>query len=148
VHEAEIESGSWRVTQWRRGEKTSKEFAAETGVSASTLPWWSTKLSGERDVRRGAGSAQRQSRRVGEALAELPIVELSGGVGDERFEIELDSARRLRIPAGFDAEALGRLLAVLKRSGPGCGSSCRLLRWSGEGHQRLRQCPCASGPPG
>jgi len=41
------------------------------------------------------------------------MVELSGGGVDDRFELELGSGRRLRIPPRFDAEALARLLAVL-----------------------------------
>lgn len=105
---------SRRVSEWRRSGKTSKEFAAETGVNASTLLWWSTRLQGERGVRNAAGSTRRQSRRAVERLAQLPIVELSGGAGDDRFELELGAGRRLRIPQGFDAEALGRLLAVLQ----------------------------------
>jgi hypothetical protein len=32
---------------------------------------------------------------------------------DGRFELELGDGRRVRIPMGFDAAALGRLLSVL-----------------------------------
>jgi hypothetical protein len=42
-------------------------------------------------------------------------VELLGGaVADDRFELECGAGRRLRIPAGFDAAGLERLLAVLE----------------------------------
>lgn len=102
------------MSEWRRSGKTSKEFAAENGVNAGTLLWWSSKLRGERGARRAAGSTRRQSRRIVAGLEELPIVELSDEVGDDRFELELGAGWRLRIPRGFDAEALGRLLAVLK----------------------------------
>ena len=44
----------------------------------------------------------------------MPLVELRGGVVDDRFELELGGGRRLRIPRGFDADALARLLAVLR----------------------------------
>jgi hypothetical protein len=47
-------------------------------------------------------------------LAELPLVELRGGMSDERFELELSSGVRVRIPPRFEAEALERLLAVVK----------------------------------
>ena len=48
-------------------------------------------------------------------LAELPLVELRSSVeSDDRFELELGPGRRLRIPGTFDAEALERLLAVLR----------------------------------
>lgn len=105
---------SRRVAEWRRSGKTSKDYAAETGVNASTLLWWSTKLRGERNVRTAAGSTRRQSRRAIERLEQLPIVELRGAGSEERFELELSAGRRLRIPAGFDPAALARLLAVLQ----------------------------------
>jgi hypothetical protein len=42
------------------------------------------------------------------------LVEVQGvPISDSRFEIELPGERRLRVPAAFDAEALGRLLKVL-----------------------------------
>ena len=48
------------------------------------------------------------------ASVPLPLVEVHGvQVADSRFEIELPGERRLRVPAAFDAEALGRLLKVL-----------------------------------
>lgn len=103
-----------RVAQWRRGGKTSKEFAAEIGVNPSTLLWWSTRLRAARGVAPVAGARRRQHRGTAERCAPVPIVELSGGVVDDRFELELGGGRRLRIPPGFDAGALERLLAVLR----------------------------------
>jgi len=103
------------VREWRRSGKKSKEFAAESGVNAGTLLWWSSQLRGWRRVKGVAGSTSGGSARAPLDVAELPMVELScGALGDQRFELELGSGRRLRIPPGFDAEALGRLLAVLK----------------------------------
>jgi len=103
---------SGRVAEWRRSGKTSREFAAETGVNPSTLLWWSTKLGARRGAAKAAGS-RRQERGAVDRLEPLPLVELSGGMVDDRFELELGGGRRLRIPPRFDAEALGRLLAVL-----------------------------------
>jgi transposase len=105
---------SRRVARWRRSGKTSKEFAAETGVNPGTLLWWSTKLRAVRGVAEAAGATRRQDRGSAERREPWPIVELSGGVVDDRFELEVGGGRRLRIPPGFDADALGRLLAVLK----------------------------------
>ena len=34
----------------------------------------------------------------------------------EGFEVELANGRRLRVPADFDGEALGRLLTTLERT--------------------------------
>ncbi len=105
---------SRRVREWRRSGKTSKEFAADSGLNAGTLLWWSSQLRGQRRVQGAAASTWRRSPSALE-VAGLPLVELSGGeVGDERFELELHTGRRLRIPPGFDAAALERLLAVLK----------------------------------
>jgi len=104
---------SGRVAEWRRSGKTSKEFAAEIGVNPSTLLWWSTKLGASRGAAKAAG-ARRRERGTADRLEQLPLVELSGGVVDDRFELELGGGRRLRIPPRFDAEALGRLLAVLE----------------------------------
>jgi hypothetical protein len=101
------------VSEWRRSGRRSKEFAAERGVNAGTLLWWSSKLRGERGGRRAARSRRGTSGRAVQ-LAELPIVELRGGVNDDRFELELSVGRRLRIPPGFDGAALERLLVVLK----------------------------------
>jgi hypothetical protein len=98
------------VSEWRRSGKTSKEFASETGVHPATLLWWSTKLRTERGVARAAGSDLEAAG----GFEQWPIVEVRAGVNDDRFELELGGGRRLRIPPGFDAETLGRLLAVLR----------------------------------
>jgi hypothetical protein len=40
---------------------------------------------------------------------------VSDAVADGRFELELAGGHRLRIPVGFEAEALERLLGVVER---------------------------------
>jgi hypothetical protein len=102
-----------RVAAWRRSGQTSKEFADLAGVKASTLLWWSTKLRTERVVAKAVGRTRRPDG-VLQSGEPLPIVELCGGGIDDRFELELGGGRRLRIPPGFDAAALGRLLRVLQ----------------------------------
>lgn len=105
---------SRRVSEWRRSGKTSKEYAAETGVNPSTLLWWSTKLKGGRSGG-AARSGKRAQKRPGvERIEPVRFVQLSQALVDDRFELELGTGRRLRIPCAFDAAALGRLLAVLK----------------------------------
>lgn len=107
---------SRRVSEWRRSGKTSKEYAAEKGVNPGTLLWWSTKLKAGRNggVPRRVKRGQKRRRGRGGQLEPVRFVELSDVVVDDRFELELGSGRRLRIPRGFDAEALDWLLAVLK----------------------------------
>jgi transposase len=102
-----------RVAAWRRSGQSAKEFAARAGVNASTLLWWSTKL---RSDGVGAQAAGRPRRPGGGAqrLEPVALVELRGGVVEDRFELELGGGRHLRIPPGFDAAALERLLRVLQ----------------------------------
>jgi hypothetical protein len=102
-----------RVAAWRRSGQSSKEFAAGAGVNASTLLWWSTKLRSERAVAKAAGHTRRPDE-GSQRLEPVSLVELRAGVSDDRFELELGGGRRLRIPAGFDAAALERLLRVLR----------------------------------
>ena len=100
------------VMRWRSSGKTSKEFAGATGLNASTLLWWSSRLRSEQRLQKASGTARRAGNEP--SFAEVALAEVGSGVGDDRFELELGSGRRLRIPAGFDALALERLLAVLK----------------------------------
>jgi transposase len=95
-----------RVGEWKRSGLTAREYAARAGLNAGTLSYWKWRLS--RDTkpvkqRVTAGPARG-------ALLELAPVALS----DERVEVELASGHRLRVPAGFDAASLGRLLWVLQ----------------------------------
>jgi hypothetical protein len=127
--------GSRRVSQWRRSGKTSKEFATETGVNPSTLLWWSTTLRTQRGMGRAAGST-RQERGTAERFEPLPLVELSGGVADDRFELELGGGRRLRIAPGLQtkirtAGGLVKLLAGVKRSPTHGGRNDRTSRQTG-----------------
>ena len=93
----------WRETvrQWKRSGLSSQEFAGRIGINARTLERWSYVLG-------------RQSRGEREtALA--TIVEVRGASSvDDRFEVELNGGRRVRVPASFDVESLRRLVAALE----------------------------------
>ena len=95
-----------RVGQWRRSGLTAKAFARMAGVNAGSLTHWAWRLG--RDA--GRSGARATGARPAVALVEITA---AGGT-DERFELELGSGRRLRIPATFDPAALERLLAVLE----------------------------------
>jgi hypothetical protein len=99
-----------RVRAWRRSGQTTAEFAASIGVNANTLTWWGSRL------RRGAPQERRRSspRDAGDVTAAAGIIEVRGLARDDRFELELGSGQRLRIPPGFDAATLERLLVVLR----------------------------------
>ena len=95
-----------RVRQWRGSGLSARQFAEELGVSASTLTYWGWRF---RKV------APRSRRGRGKPALDTPrFIEVSAGVvEDQRFELELADGRRLRIPNGFDAAALQRLLVAL-----------------------------------
>jgi hypothetical protein len=101
------------VRRWRRSGQTAREFAESAGVNAGTLAYWAWRLKREgkgRDDR----SLKRRSRRSIAAVGESSFVELIvDGRAGGGFLLELGDGRRLRIPAGFDDGALGRLLTVL-----------------------------------
>lgn len=100
-----------RVGRWRRSGLTAKEFARSVGVNAGTLAYWACRLSRERRLR---GEASKRSA-GSSPLPEAAFVEVvTAGGSDSRFELDLSSGRRLRIPATFDPTALERLLGVLE----------------------------------
>jgi len=101
------------VRRWRRSGQTAREFAESAGVNAGTLTYWAWRLK-----REGNGEDQRPAKRRRRSSdtpsRERSFVELIvDGHEDGRFELELRDGQRLRIPAGFDTAALGRLLTVL-----------------------------------
>lgn len=101
------------VRRWRRSGQTGREFAEATGVNAGTLAHWAWRL--KREGKGGAArTPKRRPRSVRVPAPEGRFVELIvDGPADGRFELEFGDGRRVRIPVGFDAAALGRLLAVL-----------------------------------
>jgi transposase len=101
------------VKRWRRSGQTAREFAESAGVNAGTLTYWAWRLKRE-EKGRDERSVKRRTRRSSARRHERNFVELIvDGHEDGRFELELGDGRRLRIPVGFDATALGRLLTVL-----------------------------------
>jgi len=111
--EMETRRAEWaeRVGQWRRSGLTAKEFARSVGVNAGTLTYWACRLGREQRV---AGQAGQRSRAAVARPASAWLEISAAGGADSRFELELNSGRRLRIPATFEVAALERLLAVLE----------------------------------
>lgn len=100
-----------RIERWRESGLTAEQYAAELGINAGTLKFWKYKLG--RPETGTAGRGQPKQSRV-----PLPLVEVRPAViaTASGYELELSGGRRLRIPASFEADALGRLLAVLART--------------------------------
>jgi transposase-like protein len=84
--------------QWERSGERMKDFAARHGIKLSTFSSWRQEL----------------RRRTAKPAARTEFVEI-GGNGPVQFELSLPSGVRLRVPSGFDAAALERLLDVLGR---------------------------------
>ncbi len=90
---------------------TAKEFAAEMGINAGTLQFWSCKLK-QRDGRATPARASRVVVPVASSL--LEVSPLSIRDADARIEVELANGRRLRVPTAFDPATLQKLIAVLE----------------------------------
>lgn len=99
-----------RIEQWRGSGLTAEKFAAELGINAGTLKFWAYKLN---KAKREA-SGQVASSKTRRSAAASSFVEVRTA-SESCFEIELENGRRLRVPNGFEAEALERLLGLLER---------------------------------
>jgi hypothetical protein len=98
-----------RVERWRESGLSADQFAGELGINAGTLKFWQYKLN---KAKRDGAAPVRPSKE--KASPTLPaFVEVRSAGSDARFELELINGRRLRVPVGFDAVALQRLLAVV-----------------------------------
>jgi hypothetical protein len=116
-----------RVERWRDSGLTCGEFASEIGVNPRTLTYWKWILGkearGEKRTWLSRKRGEPRSRRAAtsDAAPSMPpvisgLIEVQATAGDARFELELGSGRRLRVPASFDAAELRRLLEVLETS--------------------------------
>jgi transposase-like protein len=111
--------GDWRswVEELARSGESVREFAARHGLKPGTLSYWRWKLRQAEQARSSVRRPRPPKARSRLEVASLPagsFIEVqASGVGD-RFELELANGRRLRIPSGFEAQALQRLLGVLE----------------------------------
>jgi hypothetical protein len=109
------ETWAKRVGRWTDSGLTAKEYAAEIGVNGHSLSWWKWRLSSTCSaIPRERGQRPRRAKRAApKAVSPLMFVELPAAAAVEPFEVVLPSSLRVRVPAGFDATALRRLLDVL-----------------------------------
>lgn len=95
------------VEAWRRSGETCSAFARRHGIHPRRLKRWTPKLEGA-EPRESEGSVRFYPLRV--------VAEGNGGAGPqgaEPIEIVLAEGSRVRVPAGFAAEDLERVLVVL-----------------------------------
>ena len=115
---AKADRAEWskRVERWRDSGLSAKEYAAESGLKASTLSYWKWRLKSEaKPAARSTSLAKTTARRAPQGRT-LSFVEMgSGAIATSRFEVDLGHGVVVRMPMDFDSEALGRLLAVLEQ---------------------------------
>jgi hypothetical protein len=100
-----------RIERWRESGLTADQFAAELGINAGSLRFWSYKLNKAKRAAAGVVATPRKRR----AVAAAAFVEVRSAASHSSFELELGNGRRLRVPSGFEPEALERLLGLLER---------------------------------
>jgi hypothetical protein len=95
--------GTWRerIRRWEQSGLGRKEFAEREGVHPSTLGWWRCEL-----ARRDGG----QDRPV----VALTRVTVTPTVATAPLEVLVHGGAIVRVPTGFDAATLERLLSVLE----------------------------------
>ncbi len=99
-----------RVARLEKSGVSVRTFAAREGLKPGSLSFWKWKL------------AQREGGRSGGArVAALRFVELTTAppvpsAAATAFEVLLRSGRTVRVPGGFDAAELARLVGVLEEA--------------------------------
>jgi hypothetical protein len=112
-----------RVERWRDSGLTAKEFAAETGLNASTLSYWKWRLSAGRDrnqasadtggsVRGASGRRRKASTPAAQFVEVSPIAGTPSSAA--MLEVVLRDGTVVRVPADFDETTLGRVVRTLE----------------------------------
>jgi hypothetical protein len=99
-----------RIEEQEKSGLSIRKFAEQQGLKPGSVSFWKWKLARE-------GRAARPA-----AVAPLKFVELTAVAppptpphrGGAMFEIVLSSGRSIRVPVGFDASELARLIAALE----------------------------------
>jgi hypothetical protein len=107
------EAWSAHVEAWRRSGQSAEAFAAKAGLSAARLEYWGSR------VGRAEAAAGTELPR---ALAVRPVqpawVELMAcaqtAAPAAPLEVVVANGRAVRVPVGFDAETLRRVIGVME----------------------------------
>jgi hypothetical protein len=98
--------------------KTLVEFAAEKGLSLSTLSWWKGEIRRREAIRHGRPVPRR--RRYRRRPPQLVPVTVAGAEAPSlpagHFEVSLPGGAAVRVPFHFDAESFKRLVSVLREA--------------------------------
>ena len=100
-----------RIEEQERSGLSIREFAKQRGLKPGSLSFWKWKL-----ARAGRAMGPPPVAPLGfvELMAVPPPASASRRRDGPMFEIVLSSDRSVRVPAGFDASELARLVAVLE----------------------------------
>lgn len=114
-----------RVQRWERSGLTAGEFASRLRINPRTLKWWRWTLASEQESGAASAPAIPAAQFVelvhsAEPTPRPPGDEAAPGAGvpagpGGRMEVHLPGGIRVVVPAGVDAEAVGRLIAALER---------------------------------
>lgn len=96
------------IDAWRRSGQTMSAFARFYGIQYERLARWKRRLRGEPN---GEPREAVRFHRV-----RVRPVERQSNDSVDRIELVLSKSRLIRVPHGFDAEDLRRLLAVVEAS--------------------------------
>lgn len=115
------EEWSKRVQRWGESGLTAKEFAAETGLKASTLSYWKWRLRTEQRAQSSVTAAAKSGKLRGSDRARVStptFVELAAAPASVSLALELvlHESVTVRIPVGFDEATLSRVLRVVGAS--------------------------------
>jgi hypothetical protein len=101
-----------RVESWRASGLTAKQFAAQHGIRAGTLVWWSWRL-GVRAKQPLAARTKSLPAKIA-TIRPLTFLEMTA-VHAEPVEVVLPNGLRVRVGDGFAERTLARVLDVLER---------------------------------
>ena len=100
-----------RVARWEKSELGRDEFAAKEGINGEQLSWWRWRLR-----KLGVSLPEVEDSSV-PSFVRLDVMDLPPRIEPtDPLELVLSGGRRLRIPVGFDAETLSRVISLLARS--------------------------------
>ena len=102
-----------RVKRWRKSGLSADEFAAREGIKSRQLVWWRWKLGASPSAAMAPAPLRFLPVQVVDAPADT-------GGSAVALEIALPNGRVVRVPEGFDAEMLARVLAIASSEGAPC----------------------------
>ena len=113
---ASREDWAKRVERWKDSGLTAKEFAAETGLNASTLSYWKWRLGAEQrddDSKRKPKTRPARCDRPKRGPKTPTFVEVTAQAPvAEPLELVMPGELRVRVPVGFDEATLAAVLRV------------------------------------